>query len=366
MKKSLLAVAVAAALPAFAYAQTNVTLSGILKTGISYTDYDKGVNEGDHLALTDGSSRFIISGSEDLGGGLKAIFQYDTRVRVDDGGVGNNLGGGNTFLGLSGGFGTIRLGRLDTYYFLGIDEHGARATSLQHSNISILSYVGNNTNAIARASRSQNMVRYDTPTFSGIKGGLNWSPGAATTEGATMDDGNKGNAWSADIGYAAGPLSVGAAYWDEKNEGYKLAAPGALTGQQSWRVFGSYNFGIFKVGLIYDESKVKTNGADIKRPAWSIPLTAKLGPGTVLFTYSQAQDLKIGGNKQSDSGANMFVLGYDYPLSKRTSLGVSYAQINNDGNAAYGYFTASNLGNLTSPEAGQDQKQFYVGLRHAF
>ena len=365
MKKSLLAVAVAAALPAFAQAQTNVVLSGIFKTGVTYTDYSHGAaNNGDHVALSDGSSRFIISGSEDLGGGLKGIFQVDSRFRVDDGS--QSIAGGNTFLGLAGGFGTVRLGKLDTYYYFGTDEHGARATALTHSNISILSYVNGTSNAIARASRSQNIVRYDTPNFGGIKGGLSWSPGAATTEGAGMDDGNKGQAWSADIGYAAGPLALGVAFWDEKNEGYKLAAPGALTGQQAWRVFGSYNFGMFKLGLTYDDAKVKFNGGDTKRAAWSIPVTAQLGPGTVLFTYSQAQDTKTNGSKNNDTGARMFSLGYDYPLSKRTSLGVSYAQVNNEAAAAYGYYTGVALNNLSAPLAGQDQKQFYVGLRHAF
>jgi len=363
MKKSLLAVAVAAALPAFAYAQTNVVLSGNLKTGITQTKYSNGTaDNGNHTAMNDGSSRFVISGTEDLGGGLKAIFQIDNRVRIDDNASGGTLGTGATFVGLTGGFGSVRLGKLDTYYIYGLDEHASRATPLQHSNTSIIGYVQNN--VIARNSRTTNVVRWDSPNFGGLSGGLTWSPGG-TAEGAPGDP-QKGNVWSANIGYGAGPIALWLAAWDEKIEGYKNAPAGSYTGQQAWRLGGSYNFGMFKVGLTYDEAKLKFNGTDIKRGAFSIPVTAKVGPGTVLFTYSQAQDAKYGGTKNSDSGAKMYTLGYDYPLSKRTSIGVSYAVLNNDSSAQYGLFTGAALNNLSAPTVGQDQKQFAIGVRHAF
>jgi predicted porin len=75
--------------------------------------------------------------------------------------------------------------------------------------------------------------------------------------------------------------------------------------------------------------------------------------------------MKVGGSKQNDTGAKMYALGYDYPLSKRTSLGVSYAVINNDSSASYGLYNRS-AADLNAPTAGQDTKQFYVGVRHAF
>jgi len=380
MKKSLLAVAVAAALPAFAYAQTNVVLSGNIKTGLTQTKYSNGTaNNGSHTAMNDGSSRFVISGTEDLGGGLKAIFQIDNRFRPDNAGT-QSLAGGATFVGLTGGFGSIRLGKLDTYYIYGLDQHGVRATALQHSNTSILGYVNGslgtttvgtaNTATVARNSRLNNVVRWDSPNFGGISGGITWTPGATAGAGAgegTPGDAQKGQAWSANVGYAAGPMNVGVAIFDEKVEGYKLAAAGAHQGTQAWRVFGGYNFGAFAVSAVYDEAKVKTvGGGDVKRGAWSIPVTAKLGAGTAMFTYSQAMDAKYNGTKNSSSGAKMFVLGYDYPLSKRTSVGVSYAVLNNESSAAYGLFTGAALNDLSAPTAGQDQKQLHVGVRHAF
>lgn len=358
MKKSLLAVAVAAALPVAAFAQTNVTLSGIVKLGLANTKMSDGATgDGSGTSMDDGSSRFIISGSEDLGGGMKGIFMIDTRFRPDVGT--GTLASGNSFVGVAGGFGSIRLGRLDTYYQYGTDQFGARSVALQHSNISILSWVGGvSTPAIANASRSANVVRYDLPAMGGLGGGVTYTNNFQGDDGAVGDP-SKGTAWSLDLAWRGGPITVGGAYWDADYEGLPTN-----DGQQSWRIYGDYNFGMFSVGLTWDESKLK-GATDAKRGAWSLPVTAKLGPGTLLFTYTQARDVKAG-STIADSGAKMFALGYDYPLSKRTSVGVSYAKLKNDANANYALYTMSALGGHTNPVAGQDVGQWYIGLRHAF
>ena len=372
MKKSLLAVAVAAALPAAAFAQSNVTLSGFVKTGIAYTKYDNGTgafaaNNDSGTSLDDGSSRFIISGSDDLGNGMKGIFMIDTRFRPDT--SGGTLASGNAFAGVAGSFGSIRLGRMDQYYTLGTDEHGGRATALQHSSISLLSYVGSWSaeRTIANGSRTPNLVRYDLPAIGGFFGGAGYSfngIGAASDDG-TLGDNAKGSAWTIDLGWRGGPITAGAGYWNAENDVNTPTAGLAAKALKhtSWRVYGSYDFGMFKVGLTYDDSKVEQAGLpDAKRGAWSLPVTAKLGPGTLLFTYTEADDL----DNTNNTGAKMYSIGYDYPLSKRTSVGVSFANINNDSGASYAMFTSTALGGHPVPSAGQDQRQFYVGLRHAF
>lgn len=360
MKKTLLAVAVAAALPAVAFAQTNVTLSGVFKTGLQQTKFSNGATgNGSATGFADGATRFVISGSEDLGKGLKAIFYVDNRFRVDDNsGSTGPLGTGAVFVGLEGGFGKVRTGKIDTYYLLGTDGHAAAATALEHWNVSLLSFVNSNSTPIARTSRSSNVLRYDTPNFNGLTGSVSWSPNAAGSEG--VPGASSGQMYALDAAYNAGPLGLGAAYWNEKTEN------ATSSGQKAWRLFGSYNLGMATVGLTYDESTVRVTGTDTKRAAFAIPVTAKLGPGTVMFTYTQAQDTKTAGNKNNNTGAKMIVLGYDYPLSKRTSLGVSYAVINNEAAASYGLFTGATLANLAGPVAGQDTKQLYLGVRHAF
>jgi predicted porin len=360
MKKSLLALAVLGAFAGAATAQTNVTLTGILKTGLSYYDLDSvaGVGGGSSLSMNDGSSRIIIRGTEDLGGGLKGIFQVDNRLPMEQGTGG--LAGGNTFIGLAGGFGQIRLGRLDQYYGLGTDQHGARATALNASSISILSYVGDASEAIANASRTQNLIRWDSPNWGGFTAGFGYSTGYAG-DAVAVGDPSKGDAISVDLAYRNGPLMVGLGYWTAKNEA-------KTTEQEGIRLAGSYQFGIFSVGLTYDKSSRGPIGTgNLERDAWSIPLTAKLGPGLAMLTYSQAGDVDVQGfGKASDSGAKMWSIGYDYPLSKRTSLGISYAQIDNEANAAYALYTGSSLGQMPNPAFGQDVSRLYIGLRHTF
>lgn len=374
MKKTLLAVAVAAALPAVAFAQTNVTLSGNIKAGITSHKFSNGATDnGSGTAVGDGSSRFIISGSEDLGGGLRAIFQWDNRLRPDDAGlaansgsgiIGNELANGNSFVGLAGGWGQVRLGRLDQYYGLGVDNHGVSATALTASSISVLSYL-NGAATAAPATRTQNLLRFDSATYSGFRFGAGYSfaytgqeglSGSASTVGATQ----KGAAIAVDANYAAGPLTAGIALFDAKNEA-------KTTGTKGIRAAVNYNFGAFTVGFTMDESKntaVAGNVSD-KRTAYSIPVTAKLGPGTAMFTYTVAGDVK-GTNANSNTGAKFIVVGYDYPLSKRTSLGVSYAVMNNESAAKYGMFTAAALHNMPTATAGQDSKQLWVGVNHRY
>ena len=368
MNKSLLALAVAAALPTLAQAQTTVTVSGIIKTGVQSVKLSNAAvaaDNGNSMAVNDGSSRFIIAGSEDLGGGLRATFQVDTRLRPDEGT--GTVASGNSWVGLAGGFGQIRLGRLDQYYGLGVDQHSARATALTASNISILSYIGGATGvtaaAVANASRTSNLIRWDSANIAGFTAGLGYSTAYATAEGGVGAPG-KGAALAADLAYAAGPLTAGLNYWDAKDE------PKA-NGQKGLRVGASMNVAMLNVGLAIDQSSISTGlgtatSVENKRTAYSIPVRMSLGAGTLMVTYSVAQNIKANGSTVSNSGAKFITAGYDYPLSKRTSIGLSYANMNNDSGAAYALFTGAALHNIPAPKVGQDTQQIHLGLRHAF
>ncbi|HVL55483.1 MAG TPA: porin [Burkholderiaceae bacterium] len=381
MKKSLLAVAVAAALPAMAQAQgapqdTSVVLTGILKTGIANTRYQTvgaagTAAGGRQWALIDGSSRFIIRGSEGLGGGLRALFQVDTRFRMDDnaqaGGAltSQQIGTGATFVGLEGGFGRLLLGKQDLYYTLGTDEFAARAVPLTHWNVGILSYVNSPGGAIASASRTMNAIRYDTPKFGGFGAGVAYSFAPFGEEGnrGVGSAANRGDAWMAELTYAAGPIFAGAGYWRARTEG---AVRG---GQEAVRATAKWNFGIGSVGLTWDRAEVvgATAAADAERDAFSVPLTFQAGPGTILATYTSARRVKTGaGATLANTDATLITVGYDYPLSRRTSVGVSYARLDNKAAGQYALFTGSALANLPAPVAGQDVNQFYLGLRHVF
>jgi predicted porin len=403
MKKSLVALA-AFAVAGGAFAQSSVTLSGNIKAGVAQTKYSNGAagTNGNGLSVSDGSSRFIIGGTEDLGGGLKAVFQIDTRFRTDDNGgsstssvvppaggalsayaAPSQLGSGNTFVGLSGGLGMIQLGKLDTHYCLGSDQHGARATALQASSCAILGYVGGGTggatSAIANASRSTNIIRYTSPNFAGFQAQANYSTSFAGPEGVTtvtptatagsVGDAGKGRAIALGLNYGNGPLKAGVSFWDAETEDRRAGA--ARGDQKAGTAFIDWNFGVATVGLTYDQSAIDRAAigaatAETKRRAWSIPVTVPLGAGTFLFTYTKAADGKLNGTTVADTGATLVSVGYDYALSKRTSLGVSYAKLNNKAAGGYNLYTQSALNGTGNNAVGQDASQLYLGVRHAF
>jgi len=373
MKKSLIALAALAA-TGVAFAQSTVTLSGNVKAGVAQTKYSGGAaatDNGSATGLADGSSRFILSGSEDLGGGLRANFQVDTRYRMDDNGAAptsSPLAGGNTFIGLSGGFGNVQAGKLDTHYCMGSDSHGVRATALQASSCALLGYVNSGSVGIANASRSTNVVRYTAPTMGGLTLQGTYSFSQSGSEGAVGST-SDGNASHIQGVYVAGPLTVGASMWQAKGENQTATA--ARTGQKASTIMANYNLGVATIGLTYDKSAQRAAAAsaafiDTERTVTSIPVTVPMGAGTALFTYSKAGNTKTGGVTNANTGATLLSIGYDYAFSKRTSLGVSYAKLDNKSAAGYALYTQGALNGTPNNTVGTDAAQFYLGLRHAF
>lgn len=372
MKKSLVALATLAVFSGAALAQSTVTLSGIVKAGAASTKYSGAASgNGTGTGLADGSSRFILSGSEDLGGGLRANFQVDTRFRIDDNGAAptaSPLAGGNTFIGLAGKFGNVQIGKLDTHYCLGSDSHGVRSTALQASSCALLGYVGSASASIANASRSTNVVRYTAPAMGPLTLSGTYSFSFAGSEGAVGSTG-KGDAYSLSAGYAAGPLSAGLSYWSAKGENQTASA--ARTGQEAWTAMVNYNAGVATIGVTYDQSAQRAAAAgaafiDTKRTAWSVPVTVPMGAGTALLTYTRADNTKTGGVANANTGATLVSVGYDYALSKRTTVGVSYARLDNKSAAGYALYTQGALHGTPNNATGQDASQFYVGVRHTY
>ena len=179
MKKSLIALAVAGvfATPAFA-ASSNVDIYG--KFRVSVDDYNNSIG----IKFADDVSRIGIKGSEDLGGGLKAIYQYETTFGI--GATAANVGGTastdllhttagglgtqrDTFVGLSGGFGTVLAGRHDTPYKMvgSADQFADTALDAQHF-IGQPGTSGYSRCIICEDLRVSNAIAYVSPSFSGV------------------------------------------------------------------------------------------------------------------------------------------------------------------------------------------------------
>jgi predicted porin len=371
MKKSLLALAV---LGAFATAaQAQVTIGGIIQANVK--DYKIGnttrVANNEIRVDDDYTSRFWLTGTEDLGGGNAALFYIENRLNTDTSstvGVGNGLSNGDTFVGLKGGWGQLTAGKHTMMYTQGLaTELGKNGISAIPSSMwATFSVLDQINGTYITVSRVQNSLMYRTPNLSGFSGSLGYSTATAGNEGTINGSGSyeKGGAAFAQASYANGPIYANLAYWKESSEGQ--------TGDDKtqYRLSGSYAFPFgLKVGLQYDKAKSETSSTNVEtgnRSAWELPVSYTFGANTILASYARAGDTSIAGVKQDNTGAKFFTIGYDYALSKRTNVGVFYNKLKNDTAGKYQPFLAGTSATGTAPLAGESATTFAVGVKHTF
>jgi predicted porin len=367
MQKKLLALAVAGVLaaPAVAMAQSAVTISGIFKVGIDNFSIGSagparaGLNTSE-TRITDNSSRIIFGITEDIGGGMAGIAQVDMRFQPDTGSL---SAAGNTWVGLRGtSWGTVTLGRHDLHYGKQPDDIAAKAGALMAASVSLMDYVSNGTTAIAGGTRTNNVLRYDSPNWSGFAFTAAYSSNPTTQEADLTSGVRKGQAYNFNPSYTAGNFGVGWSYWNQKADG-----GGSLSDQKSNVFYGYWTGGGFKVGAALNSSKVEngtTGASQFDRRAWTIPVSWTSGSHNIYAHYTKAKEDKVVG---SGSDAKMIALAYVYDLSKRTSVGLTYAKIDNGARAAYNFFTTSAFGGANNlVNAGEDPRLIQLTVRHAF
>jgi predicted porin len=390
MNKKLLAVAVAGALsaPVVAFAQSSVTISGNIKMSMQQYKLSNasaaraGQNTSQSL-VHDDSSRIIFNMTEDLGAGLQAIAQIDWRIvpdlHVNAAGIPQDNIGGNSHVGLrSKAWGRIFFGSQDVHYF-GRESDLTVKNDLQSDSISLLAFVAgagvaNGGIPIAGATRTRNIVHYTTPNWGGFTGVVAYSFNPTAQEQDIGTAGRKGYAWNVAPTFEGRNFTIGYSYWTQKADLGAGAATGAFVNQRGDRLFGSYRWGGFKIGAAWDKSKVTNEGVinavtgsttAARRDAWSIPVEYTWGPHWIGGHYTKANNDKA---TAVQDGAKMWAIGYNYSLSKRTSVGVTYAAITNDTGATYTPFTGNGaLGSTThTPFAGEDPRFWSMTIRHAF
>ena len=357
MKKSLIALAVLAASGA-AMAQSSVTLYGVADAGVTYlngADNWSGVTSGNNL-----TSRLGFRGVEDLGGGLKANFVIEGGFNLDNGDgasgyAGAKAGEGFQFkrrstVGLSGGFGEVRMGReltaaynatarYDVFGSVGIGQSRLWADG------GVVDASANAT-AVTTNQRISNALTYVSPDFSGFKFGLNYGFGETTA--SNSDSGYLG----AGLTYDNGPLSLGLGL-ERLNNGANSVATSDI---DAWSLGGSYDFGVVKLLGGYRASTVDRAAGENKRNGAYVAVTAPVGPGLVRASYNRYENKYNGGKDKADQ----LSVGYVYGLSKRTSVYGTYAYIKNKDGA--------NLYNLGAGglKTNGSQQGVQVGVSHAF
>jgi len=303
MKKTLIALAAVAA-TSVAFAQSSVTLYGVADAGISKSSGSSTTFSSAGL-MNNGTSRWGIRGTEDLGGGLKAGFNFEAGLSLADGSTGQ--GGGNYFsrgswMNLSGGFGEVRLGRtLNPSFFA--------AAAWELTGTANYSAVVRQFGPVLGGIRNSSQLQYTTPNMGGFTATLGYILKANNGDNAKVD---------LNAIYRNGPLAVALGYNKVQNA------------EKNIHVGANYNFGAFKVaGAIIDPA------GDSK--GFAIGGSANAGP--VALTLDIARDTEF---KDTD-----VLFEVKYPLSKRTT---TYAAFLRDGKGK----SASNVNN------------FGLGIRHNF
>ena len=370
MNKKLIALAIASAfaVPLAANADnSNVVIYGEMAVSVDRVD-GGGDCTGCSSAAADTRTRVSsnnsllgFKGTEDMGNGLNAIWQFENGVSLDAGGWG---GVRNSFLGLAGKeWGSVTLGKQDTPHKTStgkLDVFGQH-TLADYRSLFGVTVPGSGINQSERASNS---ILYTSPNMSGFTAKVLWG---AKNEAGVASGATKSELYSLSGVYENGPIYGALAYEKEKNGG----GAGTYQDAKKTRAGFGYSFGDFKLGLAYENFKVKDNaGGSAKRNDWYVSGAYAMGPNTIKLAYTKAGKTKYDSGPDED-GANQISLGFSHAMSKRTEVFALYTKVANNGNSTDGAMYslgggATGIDAVTASGPGQDPTGFQVGMVHKF
>ncbi len=317
MKRSILFVGLTA-IAAAAAAQSSVNISGNLKVAVANGNGGTTPIDGqtaNHWGVNDLSSALIISGKEDLGGGLHAGFELASFVGVDTGSSWSDSGGPfwsrRSVVTFGGSFGEIYAGRsltpsqlmalfADPWYW---DGSAAQVGwQIQQANYTSTSFI-----------RTNNTVGYVSPKLNGFTLSLAGSAGENV----------KSKDFGGSLTYDNGPLWLGVAF-DQSHGFFNDPTQNSTT-----ILVGAYDFGVIRPMGSYTSSKVN----NVTYKGWSLGFTAPLGAnGLLKGHYSHLNDYDT--STVAQEGLTKMGLGYQYAMSKRTNLFAHLSQAKGQGQSA--------------------------------
>lgn len=418
MQKKLLTLAVTGALAAPGAALAQVEVYGFISVAVNKFKYSEvGTNPSvSKWDVSSHGSNYGVRGRENLGGGLTAWFQIEQNAPMErSNNVAITPASRNTAVGLQGAWGNFFIGQwttpwsdLESLWSVGavggyspsLSLIGRRETSGTAPNPNCVNGhlsggqgpvtgvtvggttvapAGGGTIAVTTATvcdavesssepfwrRFSQAIFYYTPVFGGFQGKIAYqtNEGKSTVSSATVTTADP-SAWSAAVQWSGmgGRLRIGAAYDAHKH--YTVVGE-TDTG---WTVKGGFNFGIADVGLAYEMMEYAiAGGGDREQTQWGVALAVPIGQGAIRASYSVAEDGETPAG-DIDNGAKEWTIGYDHRLSKRTTVGVGYAQIKNDSAANFTWTGAppNQTGTGLAPLAGSDPSTIFVSVIHRF
>lgn len=352
MKKTV--IALATLLASAAYAQSSVTFSGAVDLSVEKS------GSGEPVKLESGRSSntfFRIAGVEDLGGGLKANFFIQTVVSADTG-FSSSVGNDGSFVGLSGGFGALTIGKSLNPIFLQALAYTANNTKGVSGFATLGDGMGDTVVPGDKGTLNNggvtvnNQITYSTPNFSGLSATVGYAPSEVK--------GQK-NHQAVTLQYANGPLMVAVGHATRPrtlilNNG---AIPGFIPGATEnltpatgttnvgnklmTQVGLAYDFGVARATLLFQKDR---NYADSN--AYSLGVTVPVSTGSIWASFDTRE-------LANDESVKVLQLGYKHFLSKRTHLYASF------GTRDKSWFTPTNTMTTDKRVTG-----YGFGMNHTF
>ncbi len=329
----------AMAVPCLATAQTQ---SGVKIYGLVdiYMGAVKRSDQASSTASINGGGTYTsywgISGVEDLGGSLKALFTIESFFQPDTGATGRNatdpMFSRNTFVGLSGSMGELTAGRYITPLLKATSASNPFGASLQLSPLMLQTWIPTYGRDVVGDSVWNNAVRYMSPRVSGFQSSVLMSLGEDPKT-------NGKNNRSLSVEYRSGPLMAVLLNQSAKTgPGF----PAGVTEQSTWMGGATYDFKAIKLyGTFY---KTNTTGLNIGDKTGQLGLSIPVGPaGKISASWANSRIVTQG---QPNVTRNDYATGYEYALSRRTAL--------------YGIYLMDRLSNKGNAST------FALGIRHTF
>jgi predicted porin len=344
MNKKLIPLAVAAALTAPAAAMADAVIYGVLHMSLDYVDVESNAlnvtlwqryptqNQGNTGALgtrkysgwglgtTPRSNRVGLKGSEDLGNGLKAIYQVEFGIPLAN--EDNTINNGdnsqikmrNSYVGLATNYGTLMMGRHDTPLKMSTAKLDLFADTLADYNYTIG----------FQDIRVDSMVAYVSPSWSGfnISGAVVPTAGATVNNGWRTDSDAIGQAWSVAATYSNGPFYVGGGYESLLSDMWAGVDPEDM---KTWKVgAGLLNWNGFTLTGIYEHQGNMAGSNNVDGALWQAQAQYAFGNNAIKGMYGQTNI----DNCKCDAGS--WAVGLDHNFTKRTTAYLLYTAQNQD------------------------------------
>ena len=405
MQKKIIVVALAAvfALPVAALAETsNVIIYGTADASFDMTnngDVSGGASGTSVNKISSNTSKLGFKGEEDLGDGLKAIWQVESEIDLDGTTAAGaaatpGFGGRNTFAGLKNdSWGSLILGRHDTPYKTSdrrldlFGDHVADNRALMGGGMG-----KGAADAKGFDKRATDTAVYNSPVMNGFKVIAGYVAGG---ENAAASADSKGKILSLAGTYDVAPFYGVLAY--QKNNygtaGTGVVAPTAAAGtngatkdtsERAWKLGGGYKVDQFAVNAVYERTNddfgsagaasaangactgVAAGGNCYGHRAFYVSGQYNITPSDAIkLAYAKADNLQ-GGNL-ANTGAKHTSVGYNHKMSARTNFYATYTKLNNDTGINYSLNgEGAATGNVTANGKGASPSAFSLGMMHTF